>query len=172
MKRIVFVLCNLSIISPYCLASAPQTTSTFKVLAKLEKGCGLSYNEQKMDFGQHPAISQEKIKSSIINNTSTWNIKCSEKLPVSISIDGGQNYLNDSRRMKNMSSSDYIVYKLYSSNSLNTEYLAGQKYSLNPTTSVNSILDFSIHGVADLNNNNQPRSAGVYKDTVSILIAW
>jgi spore coat protein U-like protein len=172
MRKIIFVLCNLSIISSYCLASSPQTTSTFKVLAKLEKGCGLSYSEQKIDFGQQPAISQAKIKSSITNTASTWNIKCTEKLPVTISFDGGQNFLNNTRRMKNSSSSDYVVYKLYTSNSLNNEYLAGKSYPLNPTSSINSVLDFSIHGVADLNNNNQPRSAGIYKDTVSILITW
>jgi spore coat protein U-like protein len=125
-----------------------------------------------MDFGRHSAILQEKVTSSIINTAATWNIKCTEKLPVNIILDGGENLSNNIRRMKHISSSEYINYKLYTSNSLDTEYLAGNSYSIQPTTAANPILDFSIYGVADLDNNNQPRSAGIYKDTVSILITW
>ena len=53
-----------------------------------------------------------------------------------------------------------------------SEYASGSSYSLTPTTAVNTLLDFSVYAVADLNNNNQPRSAGLYKDTVAITITW
>ena len=172
MERIFFVMFNVSVISPHCLALTVEKNASFKVSAKIETGCELSYSDQEMNFGRHAATSQEKIKSSIINNSSTWNIRCTEKLPINISIDNGQNFLDDSRHMKNMSSSDYIPYKLYTSDRLNIEYIAGHKYELNSTTSLSSILNFSIHGIANLNNNNQPKLTGIYKDTVSLLITW
>ncbi|EOA6576140.1 SCPU domain-containing protein, partial [Acinetobacter baumannii] len=28
------------------------------------------------------------------------------------------------------------------------------------------------YGVVDLENNNEPHAAGIYKDTVSIMITW
>ncbi|WP_332604305.1 Csu type fimbrial protein [Acinetobacter sp. ESBL14] len=172
MKRIIFIVLLLGSGQPI-YAAAPQTKSSFIVQATIEKGCSLVNSEQNMDFGQHSALSQEKITSSIINTNTTWSIKCTERMPVSVMLDAGEYFdVNHNRRMKNSSSSEYINYKLYTSSSLNTEYMAGNIYPLSPTTAANSILDFSVYGVADLDNNNQFRSAGIYKDTVSILISW
>ena len=46
--------------------------------------------------------------TNIINSKGSWNIRCTESLPVSISIDGGENLQNNTRRMKN--SSSLIIY--------------------------------------------------------------
>lgn len=171
MKKIVLILLVFSLsLSVY--AVSPETQSTFKVQAKIEKGCSLKNIEQNIDFGQHAALSQNKINASIINSGMTWSIKCTEKMPVSIMLNEGENFENSNRRMKHSSISEYIDYKLYTSSTLNSEYLAGNSYSLTPTTAANPILDFSIYGVANLGNNNQSRSAGIYKDTVLILITW
>lgn len=46
--------------------------------------------------------------TNIINSKGSWNIRCTESLPISISIDGGENLQNNTRRMKN--SSSLIIY--------------------------------------------------------------
>ncbi|MFU0487269.1 spore coat protein U domain-containing protein, partial [Acinetobacter baumannii] len=66
------------------------------------------------------------------------------------------------------------VYKrqLYNSSSLSNEYIVGNKYLLPATTPTNRLANFEIYGVVDLENNNEPHVAGIYKDTVSIMITW
>ncbi|HCW3749053.1 spore coat U domain-containing protein [Acinetobacter baumannii] len=162
----------LGFYSQYLYAADPQTSSSFKVQATIENGCSIDNVEQKIDFGQHSALSNDKIVSNIINTNTTWNIRCTEDLPVNILLDGGENLENKTRRMKNSTSSDYIAYKLYNSSGLTTEYSAGNTYSL-PTTSVaNHLVNFGVYGVVDLENNNEARATGIYKDTVSIMITW
>ena len=48
----------------------------------------------------------------------------------------------------------------------------GNKYLLPATTPTNRLANFEIYGVVDLENNNEPHVAGIYKDTVSIMITW
>ncbi len=55
---------------------------------------------------------------------------------------------------------------------LSTEYVVGNKYLLPATTPTNRLANFEIYGVVDLENNNEPHTAGIYKDTVSIMITW
>ncbi|MDN8171650.1 Csu fimbrial biogenesis protein CsuB, partial [Acinetobacter baumannii] len=50
--------------------------------------------------------------------------------------------------------------------------IVGNKYLLPATTPTNRLANFEIYGVVDLENNNQPHVAGIYKDTVSIMITW
>ncbi|HCV3171368.1 TPA: Csu fimbrial biogenesis protein CsuB, partial [Acinetobacter baumannii] len=73
---------------------------------------------------------------------------------------------------KNGSSTNYLSYKLYNSSSLSNEYIVGNKYLLPATTPTNRLANFEIYGVVDLENNNEPHAAGIYKDTVSIMITW
>ncbi|NUE94045.1 SCPU domain-containing protein, partial [Acinetobacter seifertii] len=46
------------------------------------------------------------------------------------------------------------------------------KYLLPTTTPTNRLVNFEIYGVVDLGNNNESHTAGIYKDTVSIMITW
>ncbi|WP_047426663.1 spore coat U domain-containing protein [Acinetobacter sp. neg1] len=172
MKNIFLITVGFVFFNQVCFSAIPQTRVNLKIQAKIEKGCSLTNKEYQLDFGRHPSVSQEKVTANVINNSSSWNLKCTENMPVNISINGGENVLTSIRRMKHLSSSDYINYKLYNSFKLDGEYEIGKVYSLQPTTVDNSILNFSIYGVADLSNNNLPREAGIYRDTVSILIAW
>jgi len=153
-------------------AVAPQSSSSFKVQATIENGCSIDNIEQNIDFGQHSALSNDTIISNIVNTNSTWNIRCTEDLPVNVSLDGGENLENNTRRMKNSTSSDYISYKLYNSSGLTTEYLVGNTYSLPTTNVANNLVNFGIYGVVDLENNNESRASGIYKDIVSIMITW
>ncbi|MCA4228206.1 spore coat U domain-containing protein, partial [Acinetobacter baumannii] len=79
---------------------------------------------------------------------------------------------NNIRLMKNGSSTNYLSYKLYNSSNLSNEYIVGNKYLLPATTPTNRLANFEIYGVVDLENNNEPHAAGIYKDTVSIMITW
>ena len=125
-------------VSQCIYAADPQLSSSFKVQAKIENGCSIDNIEQSINFGQYSALSKDKVVSNIINSKDSWNIRCTENLPVSISIDGGENLNNNIRRMKN-SSSNYLSYKLYNSSNLTTEYIVGNKYLL-PTTLQQTVL--------------------------------
>lgn len=172
MKYLYFKAIFLLSVSQFIYAADPQLNSSFKVQAKIENGCSIDNIEQNMDFGKYSALSKNKVVTNIINSKGSWNIRCTESLPVSISIDGGENLQNNTRRMKNCSSPNYLSYKLYNSSSLSNEYIVGNKYLLPATTPTNRLANFEIYGVVDLENNNEPHAAGIYKDTVSIMITW
>ena len=149
----------------------PVTSASFKVQAIIESGCKLSNVEQLLDFGRHPVAGQQ-LKGSVINTAQSWNIRCTARLPVKVTLSGGDHFLNNSRRMKHAQQNEFVSYQLYQDSNLQREYASGNTYTLTPTTVSNSLLNFSVYGLVDLNNNNQPRSAGLYKDTVAITITW
>ncbi|MFW1737028.1 MULTISPECIES: spore coat U domain-containing protein [unclassified Acinetobacter] len=148
------------------------TTANFKVQATIENGCKLSNVEQRLNFGRHPVVGQGKLTGSVVNTAQSWNIQCTARLPVKVMLNGGDHFSNNSRRMKHAQQNEFVSYQLYQNSNLQNEYTSGNSYSLTSTTTSNTLLGFSVYGVADLNNNNQPRSAGLYKDTVAITITW
>lgn len=166
MKKIMLVL--LFAQSGY--AASPMTAS-FNITASIENGCSLNNAEQVLDFGRYPVVSQDTVKASVLNTAQTWNIRCTQNLPVSVTLGGGNYVENNIRRMKHESQSNYVSYRLYQQSDLKNEYVIGSRYSLLPSTTTNPVLNFSIYGVADL-NTAQPKSAGLYKDRVAITISW
>ncbi|MEX3794843.1 spore coat protein U domain-containing protein [Acinetobacter baumannii] len=65
-------------------------------------------------------------------------MRCTESLPRYF-IDGGENLQNNTRRMKNSSSPNYLSYKPYNSSSLSNEYIVGNKYLLPATTLLQTV---------------------------------
>ena len=159
----------LMLVVPWVYA---ETEATFTVQARIANGCGLSNVEQQLDFGRHPVVAQGQLKGSVINTAQSWNIQCTAQLPVKVMLNGGDHFSNNFRRMKHAQQNEFVPYQLYQDSSLQGEYASGSSYSLTPTTTLNTVLGFAVYAVADLNNNNQPRSAGLYKDTVAITITW
>lgn len=149
-----------------------ETEVTFTVQATIANGCGLSSVEQQLDFGRHPVVTQGKLSGSVINTTQSWNIQCTARLPVKVMLNGGDHFSNNFRRMKHEQQNEFVSYQLYQDSNSQREYTSGDSYPLTPTTALDTVLGFAVYGVADLNNNNQPRSAGLYKDTVAITITW
>lgn len=166
MKKIMLVM----LLAQSGYAASPMTAS-FNITAAIENGCSLSNAEQVLDFGHHPVTSSDKVQSFILNTAQSWNIRCTQDLPVSVMLGGGNNAENNIRRMKHESQSNFVPYRLYQNSDLKNEYVIGGYYQLTPTTTSNPILNFSIYGVADL-NTTQPKSAGLYKDRVAITISW
>ncbi|MFW1645468.1 spore coat U domain-containing protein [Acinetobacter guillouiae] len=148
------------------------TEATFTVQARIANGCGLSNVEQLLDFGRHPVVAQGKLSGSVINTTQSWNIQCTARLPVKVMLNGGDHFSNNFRRMKHEQQNEFVSYQLYQDSNSQREYTSGDTYPLTATTALDTILGFAVYAVADLNNNNQPRSAGLYKDTVAITITW
>lgn len=149
-----------------------ETQATFKVQATIANGCGLSNVEQRLDFGRHPVVVQGRLTGAVVNTAQSWNIQCTARLPVQVMLNGGDHFSNNSRRMKHAQQNEFVSYQLYQDSNFQREYASGSTYSLTSTTALNTLLDFAVYAVADLNNNNQPRSAGLYKDTVAITITW
>ena len=136
--------------------------------------CKLSSVEQQLDFGRHPVVAQGKLSGSVINTTQNWNIQCTARLPVKVMLNGGDHFSNNFRRMKHAQQNEFVSYQLYQdSNSASVNIPVEDTYLTDTaTTALDTILGFAVYAVADLNNNNQPRSAGLYKDTVAITITW
>ncbi|MFW1853279.1 spore coat U domain-containing protein [Acinetobacter guillouiae] len=149
-----------------------ETEATFTVQATIANGCGLSSVEQQLDFGRHPVVAQGKLSGSVINTTQSWNIQCTARLPVKVMLNGGDHFSNNFRRMKHAQQNEFVSYQLYQDSNSQREYTSEDTYPLTATTALDTILGFAVYAVADLNNNNQPRSAGLYKDTVAITITW
>ena len=149
-----------------------ETEVTFTVQATIANGCGLSSVEQQLDFGRHPVVTEGKLSGSVINTTQSWNIQCTARLPVKVMLNGGDHFSNNFRRMKHEQQNEFVSYQLYQDSNSQREYTNGDTYPLTATTALDTVLGFAVYGVADLNNNNQPRSAGLYKDTVAITITW
>jgi spore coat protein U-like protein len=168
MKKIALSVLLMLAVQSVCA----ETTATFRVQASIQNGCGLSNVEQRLDFGRHPVVVQGRLTRAVINTAQSWNIQCTARLPVQVMLSGGDHLSNNSRRMKHAQQNEFVPYLLYQDSNLQSEYASGSTYSLTSTTAVNTLLDFSVYAVADLNNNNQPRSAGLYKDTVAITITW
>jgi spore coat protein U-like protein len=168
MKKIVLsMLLMLSVEGVYA-----QTTASFQVQATIENGCELSNAEQLIDFGRHPVASQDKHMWGGVNTAQSWNIRCTSQLPVKIMLNAGDSFSNSSRHMKHSQKNEFVPYQLYQDSNLQNEYVSGNAYSLTPTTALNPLLNFSVFGLANLDNNNQPRSVGLYKDSVAITITW
>lgn len=171
MKKIGLSVLLISVVRS-AFAIDPITSASFKVQATIENGCKLNNVEQRLDFGRHPVVTQGQLTGSVINTAQSWNIQCTALLPVKVMLNEGDYFSNNSRRMKHAQQNEFVPYQLYQDSNLQGEYASGSTYSLTPTTTLNNVLGFSVYAVADLNNNNQSRSAGFYKDTVAITITW
>jgi spore coat protein U-like protein len=170
MKKLIFGLLLGQSIS-VVFAAQEQTSQNFKVQATLENGCSITNNEQLLNFGQHAALTDLKAIGQIENNAQTWNIRCTQKLPVFISINGGEHAQTMLRHMKHSSKNEFIAYRLYSKADQKIEYIAGKQYELSPTTAINQVLNFSIFGKVEF-SNTQLNSPGLYQDSVAITISW
>ncbi|TCM63800.1 spore coat protein U-like protein [Acinetobacter calcoaceticus] len=164
----------ISLLTLLVCASSYATTPTaeFKLTATIAKGCVLSSDTQTLDFSQHSSISQEKVTANIVNSAQSWNIRCTETMPVNIALNGGENYSTNQWRMKHLQANQFVNYRLYQDAAQVNEYPVGKQVALTPTTTQDNILKFSIYGVADLSNNNQSRATGIYKDSIAITISW
>lgn len=172
MKKLGLSIILLQVVQLGHTADEPTTSATFKVEATIQNGCSLSSSEQTLDFGQQPALSQANLTTQVINTAQTWNLRCTQNLPVSVMLGSGDSFLNNQRRMKLVGQNEFVPYRLYQKNDLSAEYVSGNSYSLTPATASNNLMNFGVYGVANLNNNNQPRAAGLYKDTVAVTISW
>lgn len=171
MKRLIFgVLLGLNISAVF--AAEAQTRQEFKVQATLEKGCAVTNNEQLLNFGQHAAITDIKPSAQIDNNAQSWHIRCTQQLPVSVSLNAGEHAAQTTlRQMKHAAKNEFIAYRLYSQADQKNEYIAGKAYALPVTTASNPVVNFSIFGTVEL-SQAQLHSPGLYQDTVAITISW
>ncbi|WP_445403466.1 Csu type fimbrial protein [Acinetobacter vivianii] len=170
MKKLIFgFLLGQGI--PVVFAAEAQTSHNFKVQATLENGCSITNKEQLLNFGQHAALTDTKPSGQIENNAQSWNIRCTQMLPVAVSLNAGEHAQTVLRQMKHSSKNEFIAYRLFSKADQKIEYIAGKQYELTPTTATDPVLNFSIFGTVEL-SNNQLHSPGLYQDTVAITISW
>lgn len=160
------------VLSGIACADLPKPTATIEARATIVRGCQLSNIEQMLSFNKQAAMTQSKVEAHIENTSQSWSIRCTANTPVSIKLNNGENFLNDHWRMKHQTKDEYIPYLFFQDSGEQFEYKAGEAVNLSATNEQQAILRFSFFALVDLNNGNQARSAGIYKDSVAITIAW
>ncbi|AOA59814.1 hypothetical protein BFG52_00900 [Acinetobacter larvae] len=149
-----------------------ETQANFKVSAKIARGCSIGSTSQQLNFGRYAALSNDLVDAQLSNALDTWNIQCTEKIPVKISLDAGEYASAGWRRMKHSVAQAYIPYALYQDSAHQQAYVANQNIRLERSSSNGNLLQFSIFAVVDLANSTRSNIAGLYQDNVAITIAW
>lgn len=154
-----------------------ETSSQIEVSAVIEKGCLFQESAKSLNFGSYASTSQESsITASIANAADTWKIECTPDVPVTITFGNGKslNSATQNRRLKHLSSENYIDYVLYRNANL-TQQLGTSSANNTLTmqsTEQNPWLDFQIYALVDLSLGVINKMPGQYKDDILITIAW
>ncbi len=151
------------------------TTATFTVNATVVAGCMVVGNPTQtsgigfgmLDFGSHPAILGANINASVsMSGGSMAQIQCTSGVPVTMTLDGGQNASGSQRRMK-LAPNHYISYNLHATASGNSPIAPGVGISVNTN---NGVMTLPVWGIASVPASGLP--AGQYSDTVQVLFSW
>lgn len=164
------VLCSCA------LAATPvPTTATFAVTATVVSGCMVVGNPTQtssigfgmLDFGTHPAVLGANINASVsMSGGSMAQIQCTYGVPVTMTLDGGQNASGTQRRMK-LAPNHYIPYALYAASNGSSPIAPGVGISIDTT---HGAMTLPVWGIASLPASGLP--AGQYSDTVQVLFSW
>lgn len=152
-------------------------STNIEVNAVIEKGCLFQESPKGLNFGTHASTSQENsITASITNSHDTWKIECTTDVPVTITFGNGRslNTSTQNRRLKHISSENYIDYVLYRNANL-TQQLGTSSANntlILKSTERDHLLNFQIYGLVDLSQGAINKMPGQYQDDVLITIAW
>lgn len=149
---------------------AQGTTCTIEVSATIAKGCVISQLAETVDFGTldfglyHQ--SDSGIKAASLVQDTVVEVRCTPGTELELSIDGGE-YYQETHRLKHRSMDEYINYQLYKDSERQ------QRLTVNTPVKIelgsDGRLVLPLFGAADLSSGMR---AGVYQDTVKILISY
>ncbi len=173
-RRIASSAMGLFLVCAHAATPIP-TTATFTVNATVVAGCMVVGNPTQssgigfgmLDFGTHPAVLGAAVPTSVgMNSGSMAQIQCTADVPVTMTLDGGQNAAGQQRRMK-MAPNHYIPYTLHGSASGNNPITPGVGM---PVDTRQGAMTLPVWGITNMPTSGLP--AGQYSDTVQVLFSW
>ncbi len=135
----------------------------------VEKDCKI--NAQNINFGTAPLVS----KFNPV--TGTVQITCSAQTPYTVGLSDGQNY-NQNRRMKNLSSNNYLPYEIYKNTTterwgyLGTERWLSANASQNPGVYDGSATQGYAYTAKIIDDGSNSSVEGTYKDNLILEVAF
>jgi spore coat protein U-like protein len=114
-----------------------------------------------LDFGNATFIDSD------ISANTKFTVRCTKNTKYSVNILTGQNFVSNTRNMKNASSGETIAYTLYQDSALSTAW------GTVPSTSTTGTgtRDFNVYGVVPQQGNGE-FTPGVFNDTVTIQVDY
>ncbi len=150
------------------------TTATFAVNAAVVPGCLVVGNVTQtsgiafgmIDFGTHSAVSSASVPASLTaSGGQLAQIQCTPGASVTVVIDAGLNAVGSQRRLK--MGTYYLPYNLYTSATMATPYQPGTGIA---ASSSGLAMNLPVYGVALPPGSGLP--AGIYSDTVQVVLTW
>lgn len=135
----------------------------------VEKDCRI--NAQNINFGTAPLVS----KFNPV--TGTVQITCSAQTPYTVGLSNGQNY-SQNRRMKNLSSNNYLPYEIYKNTTTQRWGYLGADRWLSANASQNAgIYDGSVtqgyaYTAKIIDDGSNASVEGTYKDNLILEVAF
>lgn len=156
-------------------ATPVPTTATFTVSASVVAGCMVVGNPTQtsgigfgmLDFGSQPAVLGANINASVsMSGSGMAQIQCTSGVPVTMTLDGGQNATGTQRRMRR-APNHYVPYALHASASGNAPIAPGAGVSVSTTQGA---MNLPVWGIASVPAGGVP--SGQYTDTVQVVFSW
>lgn len=143
-----------------------------EVKASIVNGCVVSGTNPQvlgtLNFGTLPGISTAATTASAaFTQSSTITLACTPGTTLSMSLNGGANYANNSRNMKLTNNTNLVAYRLYSNSTLTTAIPLDTALTVAYTNANNITLP--IFGQAQIPSVNR---AGTYTDTLTVTLSW
>jgi spore coat protein U-like protein len=141
-------------------ANAQTTvTDTFDVLITINAFCAIT-NPTNLDFGSNNLL------NAAVDQTSTFDVQCTNTTPFDIGLDQGQNF-GATRRMTDGTS--FVSYALYSNAGRTTAWGDTIGSDTVAATGTGSAVSYTVYGRVPAQTTPAP---GSYNDTVTIEVTY
>jgi spore coat protein U-like protein len=164
MMRISRALFVALLVAPAGMAqAATSVTSQFNVTMQITSQCVVA-NATNMAFPTTGLL------STAVNQTSTFDVTCSNTTPYTIGMDTGANASSGQRRMKGgTSNSEFISYNLFSDSGRTTAW-GNAVGSLVSGSGTGIVQNYTVYGQVPAQTT--PSAATNYLDTVTITVTY
>ncbi|MEZ5926575.1 MAG: spore coat U domain-containing protein [Hyphomicrobiaceae bacterium] len=161
-KRLSLVLGTISGLALASNAATAQTTTTdtFDVLITIDAFCAIT-NPTDLDFGTNTLLNAN------IDQTSTFEVQCTNTTPFDIGLDQGLNF-SATRRMDD-GGGNFVSYALYSDAGRTTDWGNTIGTDTVADTGDGTVNPFTVYGRVPTQTTPAP---GNYADTVTIEVTY
>lgn len=161
MLRVSFAFCVLMAAAPAALAAT--ATNTFNVTMTITSSCTVT-NPTTLAFGSAGVL------SAAVDQTSTFDVTCSNTVPYTVGLNTGLNASGAQRRMLGGgTNSEYINYDLYQDAGRTTAW-GNAVGSWQSGTGNGSAQSFTVYGRVPAQTTPSPGAN--YTDTVTITVTY
>ena len=163
LSRLRVICCSCVTLGSVAYAQVP--TATIGVRANVPSACSASTQDYGvLDFGSHGAL-DSLIYVTSTEGAGTIQVTCVEGLSFSIELDGGLHPDGEQRYMRS-SANGLVRYQLFSDPQFTQLLAPGTQVTLVGTGLVQQL---PLYGRVP---SQQTPPVGVYRDTISVTVAW